>query len=511
MKLFDSIKVRAPKKSKFDLSHEKKLSIGMDGNLIPIMAEEVIPGDEWRVRSEILLRFAPLLAPMMHRVNVYTHFFFVPNRLLWDEWQDFITGGKDGTSAPVPPQMGIKEDNKGAFAAGSLADYLGIPTIDPTDTVVGTRYISLLPFRAYQLIWNEYFRDQTLAPEVPILKIGGLDPQDWGECMQMRRRAWEKDYFTSALPWAQRGPSIGLPIEANYSDYTTGYNSDTGAPSAQGALSVFPSGIVNDATGNPVQLRNIEPGAQNVDINDLRRSVRLQEWFEKNARAGARYVEQILSHWGVVVPDSRLQRPEFLSSNRVPVAVSEVLSNFQFSGDAEGQPQGHMAGHGISVGNGNGFRKRFVEHGWVIGVMSVLPKTAYQQGIPKKFLRQDKFEYAWPEFANIGEQEVQNRELFVDYTQEPTLAGDELTFGYQSRYAEYKYVPSTVHGEFRNTLSHWHMGRIFTAKPSLNQSFVEANPTTRIFAVPSSAQMYVQIYHKVDALRPLPYFGTPRL
>lgn len=511
MKLFDSIKVRAPKKNKFDLSHERKMTIPF-GKLVPIFLEEVLPGDSFRVRSEILLRFAPLLAPIMHRVNVYTHFFYVPNRLLWDEWQDFITGGPDGKLEPVAPYVALRDNTKAKFGVGSLADYFGLPTVDVGDTVLIERRFNALPFRAYQLIYDEYFRDQNLSTEVDWLRSGGDCTTDIfnDKLGVIRNRAWEKDYFTSALPWAQRGDGVGLPIEANYLDYTTGYNQSTGLPSATGALTLSPAGIVNDATANPVQLRNLEAESQSVQITDLRRAVRLQEWLEKNARGGARYVEQILAHWGVLVPDSRLQRPEFLSSGRTPVSVSEVLSNFQFSGDAEGQPQGHMAGHGISVGNQNGFKKTFVEHGWIVGLMSVIPKTAYQQGIPRKFSRWDKFDYAWPEFANIGEQEVLNKELYLDPTDDGT--SDDLPFGYQSRYAEYKYAPSTVHGEMRTTQSHWHMGRIFNGRPLLNESFVMADPTSRIFAVdPNPSPLYVQIYHQVDALRPLPYYGTPQL
>lgn len=235
----------------------------------------------------------------------------------------------------------------------------------------------------------------------------------------------------------------------------------------------------------------------------------VQKWLEKNARGGYRYIEMILKHFGVMSSDSRLQRPEFLGGKASPVVISEVLSTFQFSGDASGQPQGNMAGHGIAASSGLGWSRKFEEHGYVISILRVLPRTCYQQGIPKQFMRFDKFDYPWPTFANLGEQEVKQSEIYADYG----LPQDtpDATFGYQERYAECKYGFNTVHGDFRDSLAYWHEGRIFASAPALNEAFVEADPSHRIFAVEDEMvhKLYFQVYHKVDALRPLPFFGTP--
>lgn len=529
MKIFDSIKVSAPKRNKFDLSHERKFSMEM-GPLTCILNQEILPGDKFRVNTELLIRFAPMLAPIMHRVNAHVHYFFVPNRLLWSEWEDFITGGRNGDLAPVPPyiKFPFQETITNYTGVGSLADYLGLPpAANPSSVPNHQQNVSALPFRAYQLVWNEYFRDQNLIADLELLLTGGeVLGAERDKLMMTRIRAWERDYFTSALPWAQRGQAVGIPIDGdigvNYSVGSLIKQGDgtlqtgdsligTNVAGSPGSMFVGKTGV--NTGGLPGRIENIDSlDLQNasVAVNDLRVSVRLQEWLEKNARAGARYIEQILAHFGVKSSDSRLQRPEFLGGSRQPVVVSEVLSNFQFSGDPDGLPQGNMAGHGISVGGRNGFSRSFEEHGYVIGVLSLLPKTAYQQGLPKSFQRFSKFDYFWPEFANIGEQEILQKEIWFDSTEvAPT---PDATFGYQSRYAEYKYTPSTVHGDFRTSLDHWHMGRIFTAPPVLNQQFVEADPTTRIFAVTDPVNhLWVQVFHKVDALRPLPYFGTPRL
>lgn len=533
--LFSSVKMRRPRRNKFDLSHERKLSFNM-GKLIPIMMQEIVPGDKFRVQSEVMLRFAPLLAPIMHRVNVTTHYFFVPNRLIWDEWEDFITGGREGTSAPVWPFIRINDNTDQEFQRGSLADYLGIPPIETLGVTQGLD-ISALPFRAYQLVWDEYYRDQNLLASLGLLKTSGQ--QTTGETTKittLRDRAWEKDYFTSALPWAQRGGQVEIPFGdagIQYKDESLVVNSFTDtllngpnymqiAPTVSGGTAKVPGGLqIGDSTGTgvtagqQVRIENIESIQPSATINELRRSIRLQEWLEKNARGGARYVEQILSHFGVRSSDARLQRPEYLGGGRNPVVISEVLStasSYNEAGDQQGMPQANMAGHGVSFGTTNGFRRSFEEHGFVVGMLSVLPKTAYQNGVNKMWSRSDKFDYYWPEFANIGEQEIKEKEIFWNANVATT---PDATWGYQSRYAEYKYTPSTVHGEMRDELSYWHMGRIFSgAAPPLNNDFVTSNPTTRIFSVeaPSTVDhLYCQLYNRVDAIRPMPYFGTPML
>lgn len=523
MNIFQHVQNKRPKLNKFDLSHEKKLSLNM-GKLVPIMLQEVLPGDKFRVNSEIMMRYAPMLAPIMHRVNVFTHYFFVPNRIIWNEWESFITGGKNGTDLPVHPYITINDAlTAGSLMSnGSLADYFGLPYIDNTTPITQPLNISALPFRAYQTIYNEYYRDQNLSNPINFALSSGSSNGDSVDLMTLRDRAWEKDYFTSALPWAQRGGEVLLPMSgiARDADGDITYKDAVGSPLplTPGAFEDLQilgpgagAGTIHSATNEgAIVLETIDEITVNnasTTINDLRRSIKLQEWLEKNARGGARYIEQILSHFGVTSSDARLQRPEYLGGGKAPTVISEVLTTAYSSSDTV--PPGNMAGHGIAIGNTNRFNKRFEEHGYIIGIMSVLPRTAYAQGIPRQFLRESKLDYAWPEFAHLGEQEVFDAELFFD----PNAADHKTTFGYQSRYAEYKFNHSQVSGDFRDSLAYWHMARLFSSAPNLNENFVMSDPTQRIFAVeePEVHKLYCQIYNNVQALRPLPYFGTPTI
>lgn len=502
--LFEQVRIKAPKYNAFDLGHEKKLSFNM-GELIPILLQEVVPGDKFRVNSELFMRMAPMVAPIMHRVNVYTHYFFVPNRLVYEDWEDFITGGELGTANPSFPVIQIQNANKSFFAKGTLADYLGIPVTGP-GVVANPLNISALPFRAYQLIYNEYYRDQNLQTAIPVTKNGTVDWGGEGSLITLlRNRAWEKDYFTSCLPWAQKGAEITIPNTINYLAAST-IKRDDGLGMNAGAVSVDnenPQHLENALNEN-IRVENIED--LEIAVNDLRRSMRLQEWLEKNARVGSRYVESILAHFGIRTRDHRLQRPEYLGGGKSPVTISEVLN----TSDTATAPQGNMSGHGISVGTSHRFKRAFDEHGYIIGIMSVLPRTAYQQGVHRTWTKFDKFDYFWPELAHIGEQAVLNRELFMDYEGAGVPAG---TFGYQARYSEYKYGESTVHGEMKDTLDFWHMGRKFTGQPSLNSTFIISNPTHRIFADTNADndKLFCQLYNDVKAIRPMPVFGTPML
>jgi len=506
MKLFNqNARTRVPR-NKFNLSHERKLSLNM-GELIPILLEEIVPGDKFKVSSEIMMRLAPMIAPIMHRVNVYTHYFFVPNRIVWNEWESFITGGRQGDELPVSPYIGISETTKNLFGKGMLGDYFGIPPIDQSTVVENGIELSVLPYRGYAEIFNEYYQDQNLS--TPIAYDKGSGSQTWAEfnlINDLQKRAWEKDYFTSALPWSQRGGDVTMPV--TYSDHVRLQNQDGSDPTPPVTLTGLGSGEETwlDGNGNWMTMDNID----GITVNDLRRSVRLQEWLEKTARGGSRYIEQILSHFGIKSSDARLQRPEYLGGGVNPVVISEVLNT---AGDPAGGVSavvGDMAGHGVSVGNNFAFNKSFEEHGYVFGIMSVLPKTTYQQGIERHWTRKDKFDYYFPEFANLGEQEIKNQEIYAQYD---AAANREGTFGYQSRFAEYKFKNSSVHSDFRDTLDFWHMGRKFDALPALNQTFIESDPTTRIFAVEDEQEdkLYCQIYNNVSALRPMPYFGTPTL
>lgn len=508
MSLFNQIRVKRPGRNAFNLSHEKKLTMNM-GELVPIYMQEVVPGDKFNVNTETFVRLSPMLAPVMHRVNLYTHFFFVPWRLVWSNWETFITGGPDGTSVPSFPQIILNATTKPYFLPGLLPDYMGLPNVDAAATISPDIKFNALPFRAYQKIYNEYYRDQNLSIPVDV-PIDDAVPNTVN-LITMRKRAWEKDYFTSALPWAQRGGEVELPTDIQYRK--PGIIKQTAAgetPAPDGSLfkSIGAGGLTgySSATGTggtPAYLDNIE--SLGITVNDLRRSVRLQEWLEKNARGGARYIEQILSHFGVKSSDARLQRPEFLGGSKQPIVISEVLATFN---NAE-TPGGQMYGHGVSAGGGHGFNRFFEEHGVILGIMSVLPRTNYQQGVPKLFTKLDKFDYYYPEFANLGEQEIKLEELYFDPV---TQTDNKKTFGYTPRYAEYKFNPGTCHGDFRNTLDFWHMGRKFSAAPALNEQFVMSDPTTRIWAVEDTSQkLYVQLYNQVKAVRPMPHFGTPTL
>jgi len=507
--VFGSIKTRRPGSNAFNLSHEKKLSLNM-GSLIPILNQEVVPGDKFRVNSEILLRLSPMIAPMMHRVNVYTHYFFVPNRIIWDQWEDFITGGPDGISEPVHPYLNINDANKQYFEAKDLADYLGAPVQSQTDEGVSTLKISALPFRAYQEIYSEYYRDQNLS-NPPVFAKGSGDCQaDIGTLTYMRNRAWEKDYYTSCLPWAQRGGTVGIPVEFNYKDAATVNPTQTTAHALQAEANTGEITVNSDNVG----IENLEEEGVTVDINDLRKSVRLQEWLELAARGGSRYREQLQAFFGVSGGDARLQRPEYLGGGRQPVVISETLQTSATNtnaGAVDASIQGTMAGHGISVGKSNRFSKRFKEHGHIIGIMSVLPRTAYQQNLGREWTRFDKFDYYWPQFAQIGEQEVKTSEVYAEIRE--TQENLDSVFGYQSRYAEYKYKQSTVHGDFRTNLDYWHMGRQFDDVPVLNADFVMSDPTQRVFAVtdPAEHKLYCQVFNSVKAIRPMPYHNVPTL
>ena len=519
MKIFDRVQINKPKKSAFDLSHERKFSMNM-GDLVPVLCQEVLPGDSFRLNMEQLVRLQPMLAPMMHRVNVYTHFFYVPNRLVWNDWEKFITGGDTGTDTPVFPTFTnnatvsvLKQQQ--AFKYGSLLDYMGFPVKQIQDSSLTTQVpvmsFSQLPFRAYQLIYNEYYRDQNLETPIDVKKTSGS--QVWGAAgydilLALRKRAWEKDYFTSALPYAQKGQALELPLTGDapvYMELGAQGKLDVIGQTTAGQMGVNVRVDENASTTSATQMKADMSNVNSATINELRSAFQIQKWLEKNARGGTRYIEQILSHFGVKSSDARLQRPEYLGGGKTPVTVSEVL---QMSATEATSPQGNMAGHGLSVGSSHSFKRFFEEHGFIIGIMSVLPRTAYFQGLPKMFSRTDRFDYAWPEFAHLGEQEVKNQEVFFDLSDADYNKG---TFGYQPRYTEYRYIPDTVHGDFANSLKFWHMAREFSTRPALNSSFVKSDPTTRVFAVtdPAYPKLLVQTYANLQAIRTLPKYGNP--
>lgn len=527
MSIFNKVAKSSRPKSTFNLSHDRKFSMPM-GKLIPTLCQEVLPGDEWNVSTQQMIRLAPMVNPMMHEVNVTNHFFYVPNRILWDRWEDFIRGGDNGLDAsllPMVQDLGVTN--------GSLGDYLGLPnaTLPP---------VSLLPFLAYNTIWNEYYRDQNLQDEIlnPFVSkdswesghylVEGTHQQSAIESFQpnffqLKDRAWGHDYFTSCLPRAQKGAPVRLPLINTAGQYldvefdrlagdTDLVRQDNGGVSPDGSGLTAPLGtkhLVTDGTGtkmavdNSHQLKVPLDGLDNVSafLNDVRTAFSIQQWYEKANRGGSRFREFLYNFFGVNYDDARVQVPEYLGGGVSPILVSEVLQTSQ----TDNSPQGNMAGHGINLGNDHSFKKYFKEHGIVMCITSVLPKTAYQQGIPRFYLKDDKFDYAFSEFEHIGEQAVYNEELYY-YFGMP----EKTTFGYQERFAEYKYIGSSVHGDFRDNMNDWHMGRIFENPPSLNEQFIKSNPTTRVFAVTDEPHvLWCQIWHNIRCKRQMSYWSSP--
>lgn len=537
MSIFSTVKIPRCGSNTFNLTHHRKLSTQM-GRLTPILCEEVLPGDRWRIHSNSLVRLAPMLAPIMHNVNVYMHYFFVPNRILWNEWEDFITGGSDGTLTPRFPYMySSAGDFDRFYGNGTLADFLGIQGVNGATGTSPEFNCNALPFRAYAQIWNDYYRDQNLQEPIAFSKASGASPvADIESLTRFRNRAWQKDYFTSALPWTQRGPQAVIPVD---SGSLTGNLSGTaelvrrtGAiqyyrdrdnrnPIAPGDYPVADSNgqLYSLGDNDPVNLdlnnshyADLSSGTFTVDtdqigieVNDFRASVALQSWMENNARGGGRYFEQIRSHFRVSSPDARLQRAEYIGGGKAPISISEVLQ----TSSTDSTPLAEMAGHGLSVGRTNSASFFAQEHGFVIGIMSILPRTSYQQGVRRFFRKFDRFDYAFPELAHLGEQPVFNWELYFNPREDAPNLG---TFGYQSRYAEYKFIPDTTHGDFRTTLNHWTMTRIFNNRPALNGDFVTSDPTQRIYAVTdNSDKCWCLIQNNVRVRRMLPKFGIPRI
>ncbi|UDN67579.1 major capsid protein [robinz microvirus RP_58] len=492
------------KRTKHSLSNYKLLSCDL-GELVPIGLTEVLAGDSIQQSTNALIRAAPLLSPVMHPVNVSIAHWFVPHRLVWEDWESFITGGSDGMDASVFPTISLPPAN---HLLGSLADYLGIP---PTPGV--TLNPSALPFRAYALIFNEWYRDQDLVAPLDISLQSGSDITTNSI---LQNAAWEKDYFTTCRPWEQKGPAITIPIgttapvsgigikdgevaaalgynvreTAASSTFSTGVNATTGQ-----ALAIEAAAGAIGASNRPQIFADLS-NASAVSVNVLREALALQRYEEARARYGSRYIEY-LRYLGVRSSDARLQRPEFLGGGKATIQFSEVLQTGEGT-----DPVGTLRGHGISSMRSNRYRRFFEEHGYVLTLLTARPKTIYADGLARHWNRTTKEDFWQKELEHIGQQPVLNKEVRAAH------ASPNGTFGFQDRYDEYRRQFSTIAGEFRTTLDFWHFARQFGSDPALNADFVKCVPTEEPFAVPSEDVLQIMARHSIQARRLVCGTGT---
>lgn len=560
-------------RSVFDRSHDYKTTMDA-GYLIPFFVDEVLPGDTFKLRVNAFVRMNTLIAPFMDNVFMDTFFFFVPSRLVWDNWQRFCGEQKnpgDSTDFLIPSLSGTN-----AFTNGSIFDYMGLPTgvaLNPTNTP-----INALPFRAYNLIYNEWFRDENLIDSIAVPTGDGPDPIS---NYTLRKRAKRHDYFTSALPWPQKGPSVDVGLTGNApivgfgkDGFQFNYTSDPAGgqgPSSgwqlgtvdihdKGKLQAFFGNLVgagNQARawqnyGSPspawtdviqqqdesssVQLTALKgsglssfyhfgggyllpadssetpyadlSGVSAISINDLRQAFQIQKFYEKWARGGSRYTETLRVMFNVISPDARLQRPEYLGGTHSRV---NVVPTAQTSSTDSVSPQSNLSAFGVLGDSAHGFNKSFVEHGYVIGLVCLRADITYQQGLNRMWSRRQLFDFYWPTLAHLGEQVVYNREIYTQGT-----ANDNGVFGYQERYAEYRYKPSMITGKLRSTdpqtLDVWHLAQKFDTLPKLNQDFIEENPPiARVIAVQNEPQFFADFWFDLKTSRPMPVYSVPGL
>lgn len=532
-------------RSKFNRSHVLKTTFD-EGKLIPIFVDEVLPGDSFKLKVTTFTRMATPIFPVMDNLYLETFFFFVPMRLVWDNFQKFMGEQEnpgDSTDFLIPS---LSADST-PFHIGTIGDYFGIPSVSNLS-------VNALPWRAYWLIWNEWFRDENLQDSVPIYKgdsgkvwdlAGNNNPSVNGFYFyQCAPRGKRYDYFTSCLPWPQKGPGVELPLGSTAAVVSNGltptfnvYGEDgqggkltstdaklagvftpTNHNQFYGQPSFGNGSIVQAGSSSISNIRSFfgsETGLQ-VDlstataatINSLRQAFQLQRYYEKDARGGTRYIEKIKSHFGVTSPDARLQRPEYLGGHSDRININPVV---QTSSTDSTSPQGNLSAFGVSGARYHGFSKSFVEHGYIIGLANVRADLTYQQGLNRMWSRKTVLDFYWPSFAHLGEQAVLNKEIYAQGN-----AKDDEVFGYQERYGEYRYKPSMITGKFRSTyaqsLDAWHFSQKFENLPTLSNQFIQDHPPiSRCLAVPSEPHFLMDAFFDLKCVRPMPMFGTPGL
>ncbi len=495
-------------RSAFNLSHEYSTAFDM-GQLVPCLTLEAVPGDIFNLQSELLVRLQPLVAPAFSEINASIHSFFVPYRILDDNWEDFITKGVTGEYSYTLP---LWKPTHNKCGVNSLWDYFGFPLGAVSDIVKGSEPLDYVR-RAYNLVYNEYYRDNNLQDEID---LGNED---------VLIRAWEKDYFTAALETPQRGIAPAFPITGTTSaDFTDAISSsgqlfspksvDWGQGTAPGAGAPFTFAIRNGNTNDEGRLldtfnRNVIDFADAVtfDLEDLRYIAVIQQTMERSMRGGARYTEWLKAIYGTAPRDERLDRPEYIGGSKTPVIISEVLQTSQTTEGAEGSPQGNLAGHGITYSSGTNGRYRVSEFGIILSIISILPRAIYHQGMSRQWLRRTPYDFFNPGFVGLGEQEIFTAELYASVNEEK----NKTIFGYQGRYNELRYMPSRVTAQLRpgHNLEQYTLARNFSDAPGLNAAFIQCKPSKRIFAAQTDPCMIVRIRHTIKAIRPLPIEAVP--